>query len=307
MKKNLLTILLLVLATPIFAWNAKGHMTVAAIAYNQLDSIQKIQVTELLKSHPDYKDQWAVEYKNIKNDLELGQYLMMRASVWPDEIKNRNNPNKKYSRPEWHYITYKIKFETHHDTTQVDGNVEPNVVWAIDHSTEMIKDNTQDQATRAMYMAWLIHLIGDVHQPLHCGSIFDASYPKGDKGGNGFYVKPSSSSVNLHALWDGALGRGKTKDAVKIKNQSALITQNQSQAISGFSLEYNPRKWSIESFDHAVAEVHLNGDLKGSTDKTEAPSLPDQYTKDMQTLSEKRCLLAGKRLGTTINNFISYL
>ena len=189
MKKSLSIILFLIFTFPLCAWNARGHMVVAAIAYKQLDTNQKEEITELLKHHPDYKYKWSRDYKKLNNKIELGQYLMMRASVWPDEIRSKRNYNHKFHRSEWHYVTYKIDFANGHDTTPIDGNVEPNIVWASEHTGRMIENSALDNATRAMYLAWFIHLIGDIHQPLHCGSLFNATYPKGDRGGQCIFCK----------------------------------------------------------------------------------------------------------------------
>src|SRR5690606_28881458 len=144
---------------------------VAAVAYQQLSHTQQEKAAELLKHHPEFSRKWNDEFKKT-NGISLGAFLMMKASTWPDEIRNGNHPHNHLHHPEWHYINYKINFEHGHNTQPIDGSKEPNVVWALRLASNVLRDRSQDNETRAIYLAWLIHLAGDIHQPLHCGSLF---------------------------------------------------------------------------------------------------------------------------------------
>ena len=63
-------------------------MIVAAIAYRELTPEQQQTITGILVSHPEYKRQWAADYREIQEDVNLGLYLFMRASRWPDDIRS---------------------------------------------------------------------------------------------------------------------------------------------------------------------------------------------------------------------------
>src|SRR5688572_21630945 len=80
------------------AWHEAGHMTVAAVAYRQLDPDTRKEVALLLRQHPHFATKWkpGVAGSGVEADL----YLFMQAAVWPDVI--RGDP--KYDQPEWHYI-----------------------------------------------------------------------------------------------------------------------------------------------------------------------------------------------------------
>jgi len=285
-----------------FAWNARGHMVTAAIAYEQMSVSSRAFNTMLLTYHPAYESQWKGDYEAFSNQIPLGKYLMMRASVWPDEIRSSKNPNNSLNRPKWHYITYKIDFINGHDTSEIDGEKEPNVVWATHFCLGIIKDSTNSLEDRAVHLAWLIHLIGDMHQPLHCGSLFNSDYPNGDKGGNDFFVTPKDKGINLHKMWDDALGKGDKNNIISIVNQATKLIQSNKQLSKKSKKDtISPRQWSLESFVYAVEEVHLNGNLKGSINKENAPQLPEKYTKMLKKLSEKRCYQAGFRIGLTLD------
>lgn len=304
MKKLCSLVVFCGMAASLFAWNSRGHMVVASIAYNTLTESQQKNVTELLKQHPEYQTKWASEYEKVKNDVELGRFLMMRASVWPDEIRDKTHPFKKYHKDKWHYITYKIQFPYKHDTSTIDGSKEPNVVWAVNHTKDLVENRKMTSAVRAIYLCWYIHVVGDIHQPLHCSSLFNETYPKGDKGGNDFFVMPKKAGVKLHAMWDGALGKGDKTKADKIKNQATQIIHFNTKAIKNTDqTSLHPRNWSLESFRISVQFAYQNGQLKGSDKKETAPPLPQDYTKNMKSISQIRCLESGKRLGNTLNKF----
>lgn len=305
MKLNyglILTLLFFCLAQTGSAWNERGHMFIASAAYQQLSKKKQHQITELLKEHPDYATIWAKDYEALKNHITPGEYLMMRAAIWPDEIRSSTHPDHSYHRAEWHYITYKISFTRGCDTSAIDGNKQPNVVWAIEYARQQISNNQTDRATKAIYMCWLIHLIGDVHQPLHCGSLFNEVYPDGDKGGNKFFIRADGNVQNLHALWDDALGKGGKGDETDIHRMILESLTERKSVLKKYDIKtYAPRPWSLESLRYAVRVAHLNGALQGSATKEEAPDLPEGYISSMRLLSELRCLLAGKRLGSVIN------
>ncbi len=108
----------------------------------------------------------------------------------------------------WHYID--IPFSP--DGTALEPAPSPNALIELRRILKEANLSAYD-------LPWLVHLTGDVHQPLHCISRFTKSQPKGDKGGNLVYVTPGR---NLHALWDGLAGT-ETTDAY-VNRYAAEIT-----------------------------------------------------------------------------------
>jgi hypothetical protein len=74
-------------------------------------------------------------------------------------------------------------------------------LYGIQQSEKTLSDSTTSAQEQALHLSWLIHLIGDVHQPLHCCSLFNSDYPTGDKGGNSFFIKPATKGIPLHSFW----------------------------------------------------------------------------------------------------------
>jgi hypothetical protein len=145
----------------------------------------------------------------------------------------------------------------------------------------------------------LIHLIGDLHQPLHCASLFTDAYPGGDRGGNEFFVMPASRGIKLHSFWDGLLGT-----SAKVNSQVAYAIQLQREyprrSLGELKKQTTPREWSLEGRILAIEKAYLNGQLKGSADEDHAPKLPDGYAKAAKSVAERRGALAGYRLADEI-------
>ncbi|MGB0525129.1 MAG: S1/P1 nuclease [Flammeovirgaceae bacterium] len=296
MRRLIAVMLFLGLPFGASAWWAQGHMVVAALAYLELDKSQQEQVTSLLKQHPEYERLWKREYAKYRKKMDLGVFLMMRASVWADEIKNRKHPYNEESHGNWHYVTYKVKFPNNHETNLPDGTKEPNVVWAIQETQKKVFNQEMDKAQRAISLAWLIHLVGDIHQPLHCGSEFSDEYPKGDRGGNDQYVKPKRKAIKLHGLWDSALGR---KSKLRKAIQQAKLMQK-ANANMNFPKEIDPVAWSKESFNYVLSDVHQHGKFPTSSDKSNAPKVAKSYLTNMKTLAVQQGTKAGVRLAESV-------
>jgi hypothetical protein len=300
MKQILLIVFLLLSRALSSAWSGPGHMTIAAIAYRALSDSQKQAVTELLKHHPDYAA-WMERYPTNEPNLDLATFIFMRASTWPDEIRRRGNP---YDHPEWHYVDYPLEPPNFPDKPSPFPT--NDILYGISQSEKMIRDTNSSPEARAAYFSWLIHLVGDIHQPLHCSTLVTTNYPApaGDRGGNEFYVKPAETGVNLHSIWDRALG-GTVNPRTQLNYAIQISTEQPRASLPELSKDKTPVAWSKESRTIAIESAYLRGTLAGSTQRTNAPALPEGYTKTMKTIAEKQAALAGYRLADEIRDCVS--
>jgi S1/P1 Nuclease len=162
--KNLTTILFLALlfvAHHTQAWSGAGHQVIAAEAYRQLSPALQAKVTEILKSHPDY-EKWKESFTGDSANLDLGTFIFLRASTWPDDIRRRNSP---YNHPKWHYVDYPLK----PGRFPVETGPEPtdDILYGIGQCEKVLADTKTSAEERAVYLSWLIHLVGDIHMPVH--------------------------------------------------------------------------------------------------------------------------------------------
>jgi hypothetical protein len=178
--KTLLTILLaltslLLPCSRVLAWSGAGHQVIAAEAYRELPPNLQKKVAEILKAHPDY-EKWEKSFASESASLDLPTFIFMRSSTWPDEIRRRKSP---YNHPKWHYVDYPLKPPKF--PLQPGPDPTDDILYGISQCERIIADTKATPEERAVYLSWLIHLIGDEHMPLHCCSLFTSDYPAGDK------------------------------------------------------------------------------------------------------------------------------
>src|SRR5262249_21131947 len=134
-------------------------------------------------------------------------------------------------------------------------------------------------------LAWLLHLVGDVHQPLHCATRVSKNETNGDNGGN----KVTIGSSELHAVWDGLLGSGSDEKII-------LKLINVAKALPGadpsLAADSNEQDWVDESFHLARTEVYVSPIGSGDGPFT----LTSEYKTNALRVAQERIALAGARL-----------
>ena len=255
---------------------------------------------------------WAVmatrkaEVFTTEPNLDEGVVMFMGAAKWPDEIKFGHSP---WNHKEWHYVDLPL---TPPDFA-LQSSPAPNndIIFAIDRCVKMLKDPTVSGSDKSNWMAWLIHLVGDITQPLHCCALVNEDFkaPLGDRGGNSFFVRAGSGKgVPLHKLWDDSTG---TSQGFHAKQRRGYVNQSiqlgsEFKRASLMELGQNktPAEWSIESWQIARDVVYLRGQLEYGKDTSSAVLLPPGYTKIIKTTSERRVAVAGYRLADLIREVV---
>jgi hypothetical protein len=138
-------------------------------------------------------------------------------------------------------------------------------------------------------LPWLLHLVGDIHQPLHTLQNSDSSRPNGDRGGNGVAMK----SGNLHSYWDSRL---RTSETDRFLNQ--LVATIQGRHRKPANLGMNPEQWAKESFELRDQVYGFTGD---GTARSPA-ILSDAYSLQARETAYERAALAGYRLAEFLNH-----
>jgi hypothetical protein len=166
----LVLLTLAALPLPASAWNIPGHMLSAAIAYQvrSQESPQSIdKVKAVLEKHPWYANQWQARLQDAPV-ADHGLVLFMQAARWADDIRSGD---KTQNRPPWHYINLPFKPEGQPTTVQIREPEPVNILTAMAENESMVK-NGSDPERKAIALAWLFHLVGDIHQPLHTTQLF---------------------------------------------------------------------------------------------------------------------------------------
>lgn len=293
-KVGILFFVLMVFCSDTQAWSGAGHMVIAAETWNEIPPAIRAKATEILKAHPDYS-KWKASFDGEARGLDLDEFVFLRASVWPDEIRRHGS---KYDHPHWHFVDYALRPPSF--PLEAEPAPDDDILFGIEQCEKTLSGTNAPAEDRAACLSWLIHLIGDLHQPLHCASFFGEAYPHGDKGGNEFYVKPATRGLKLHSFWDGLLGTS-AKVQPQI-NYAAQIQQTYPRRSLKELKSKTPRMWSLEGRTLAVEKAYLLGRLKGGVDEDTAPALPDGYTRTAKDIAERRAALAGYRLADTVRH-----
>tara|TARA_B110000879_G_scaffold210662_1_gene301298 strand:- start:779 stop:1681 length:903 start_codon:yes stop_codon:yes gene_type:complete len=295
--KRLSVLLLMFIASSSYAWWEAGHMLVADIAYTNLKDPAKKTVNELL---PYMKSEDTQNHK-YTFDKNNPNYTLMAVSHWPDDIKSYPNYLSLYST--WHYIEHAYT----DDGTDIPSIIpRDNVVGAISQFKRHLGLNKANAYSRARALSFLVHFVGDIHQPLHCGEYYSKLVPNGDRGGNSYkisYIEKNGAQLkNLHALWDSALtlfpskGFSHEVSAPKdIHTIASLITLDYPESyFSDKAKDMDPAKWEIESHTLAMDAHQLPFD-----------SIPNDAYLNLNTqLAEQRIVLAGYRLANLLNQLL---
>jgi len=283
-----------------WAWNSFGHMMIAAVAYEQLTPAAQARVTALLQLNPDYPKWISHTAKEERDELAF-----VIAATWADEIKSESgydNDGEHPSGPDaarnlgysdhlqhryWHFID--LPFSTDH--TPLIQPATPNAQTQIALFRKTLSAPGASDALKSYDLVWLLHLVGDVHQPLHTTSRFTHSQPEGDEGGNLVALCEKPCKVELHSYWDNLPGTGK-KAIVAIRRAAHLPTPDARVAAID-----DERQWIRESFMIARNSVYIPpiGDGPG-------PYFVDRpYQNIAHRVARDRLALAGGRLAHILN------
>ncbi len=226
-----------------------GHKAIAAVAWSKLTPFAK---------------------QNVERILGAGQDKFIKASVWADRIKSDERFN--YLKP-LHYVNMPKDVFVYDKKRDCRKN--KCIVEAISTFSKAIKSHKQKQELLALRL--LIHLIADIHQPLHAGLY-------SDRGGNWYEVSFNEKSLSLHKFWDTHLLRTLAKDWQGV----ASILQESSMSVNLLG----PKQWSEESHELSMRHVYK---------VKENSAMSQAYVEQAQELIKKQMYQAGWRLAMWLN------
>ena len=300
------------------AWNSTGHQVVSQIAWRELRPDVRERIAALVERHPFFERRLKPAAEVQAGSPEYAMRSFMLASTWPDMVRGARDPKEKvHHHSEWHYVNIPIMPDgTDRSALQIlpillkqEGDKPPaNITQALAWNVRRLKDPSASDAGRAVALAWVLHLAGDLHQPLHASGVYSVDYPAGDRGGNLFVVKYHGNVTNLHSFWDDLLGRYATPRLLAAITDK-IVEQHPRAKLAEQIKETEFDRWTHESFAIALNVAYLGGKLKGITraasvaDKTGAsvPELPAGYDERARDVARERIALAGYRLADLLN------
>lgn len=253
-----LAIILICIYMPVhsMAWGLLGHRIVGQIADSYLT-------------------------KKAKRGIEaiLGNESVAMSSNWPDFIKS--DPAYKYLS-NWHYVNIKQGMTQAEVISILEKDTSTNAYTKINWLKSELKRKDIPAADKQMYLRLLIHLVGDIHQPLHIGR-------PDDLGGNKIRVLWFNDPYNLHQIWDEVLIDFQQLSYTEYATAINFTTKQQRAAWQQLPMS----QWFFESYQ--IAE-QIYGDVKGTEDK-----LGFQYNFKYKAILEAQLLKGGVRLAGILN------
>lgn len=254
MKKHLILTLCYPLVTlAAFGWGQKGHDTVAYIAENHLTDSTKVAVNELLD----------------------GKSIVYWAN-WLDNASH--TPEYAYTKT-WHYKNIDAGQEYEEAPKLKEGDA----VRAVYEQVNILGSDTASREDKQLALKILVHVVGDIHQPMHVGHA-------SDRGGNNVRVKYFNSNRNLHGIWDSALVESAHKwGYTEWQQQLDRLSDTEELAIIAGG---NPDEWAKESFAIASQIYSVT---------PEDYNVSYDYIADWTPVIESRLLKGGLRLADLLN------
>ena len=214
--RRLLTSLLLttclgfVASSPAHAWGKTGHRVSGYIAEFHLTDAARARIIEI-----------------------LGSEDLAEASTWPDFM--RSNPGEFWQKTSvtWHWVTVPVG-KTYND---VGAPPEGDAISALDYFRDMLLDEDSTLEQQQLALRFIVHIVGDLHQPLHAGNGTDA-------GGNRFGVMFFGERTNLHAVWDSKIIDHEQLSYTELGDW--LLRRLDAETVASLQ-ETNPSVWADES------------------------------------------------------------
>jgi hypothetical protein len=279
------------IGTNVHAWDHPGHMTTAAIAFAEIESRRPELIEKiglLMLKHPDLPPYWVAAGDGKGN--ERARRMFIEAARWPDDAKFTS-----HDRPTWHSARWPI----------------------VDKEPE----------ERALALSWVMHIVGDIHQPLHVSDYYSEESPTGNAAGTLEYVWDPlrDSAMPFHLLWDSNTFRSTKLEDID-RNTKELLAKYPRASLPELTAYDGPdafRRWARESYQVAVDfayghEIERLGDpnkdtdsdrlignmvkyiLEGISPVDEAPEVPAEYWEKLQYEAHRRIALAGYRIADII-------
>ena len=224
-------------------WGSIGHKVVGEIAERKLNPNVRLVV----------------------NDL-LGGESMASASTWADEIKS-DPLYKKYSP--WHYVNMPLDKEY----TDIKKNPNGDIVITLKECIRVLKNPESNRDSKIFYLKFLIHLVGDIYQPLHTGKFED-------RGGNDIKLSFLGQPTNFHIVWDIHIIESLNMDYIQLTDE--LINMKEVY----FSLD--PDNWVYETHQDVktlYAEIENINEIDNNYINNKIPFIKHKLFKAGSTLA----------------------
>lgn len=286
-------------------WNASGHMQIALLAYDALPESTRGELGDVLVEHPRFREDFV---PNIPAELTgdaRRRWIFAFASTWPDVARGQ----PAFEHPTWHYVNWRLFMRDGQLASCSEARramlaaEEPgeSILGAFRSTLAAWSDRARSASERALALSWLLHLVGDAHQPLHGVALFTPRrFAAGDRGGNEILLRQRGS---LHRVWDGLLGDSAGVKELEESVRSLARDRSLVPAVQQAAQRLEIDDWIDEDCNLAKAFVYVPAilaavrrfELEKREGKPEV-SLRDAYVEVAKRVARVRAVQAAARL-----------
>lgn len=289
------------LAGPAYGWHDKGHKVVALIAFRELKPATRDAVVAALKQHVAFtQGDWP---GRLEAGANADASLITLAAIFPDEARSPESPFHDLSDPDAHFINLPfipVRDDRNDPSIRVkDPNLGQNLPKAFRAHSHEIKSVSVSKEEQATSLSWIVHLVGDIHQPLHATAMYTKTFKSGDRGGNsiklGSSLAHSVKEKDLHAYWDGLPGEKHTFADADEKAKSLTTAFPRST--------FNHLNATIDEIATETFGLARTVAYNGLADVGKVLSdFPVGYEADAQKTADRQVALAGYRLAEVLED-----
>jgi hypothetical protein len=286
------------------AWNAIGHEAIARIAWDRMTPQVRAKAAELLRAAPPLAGIDELDGRPDLPQADRDRELFVHVSVWADAVRDRDHPERRdrFHKGTWHYrdLFWEQRDSSSKPIDRPDITPDDtNAVERLGVLSRTVADKSRPDSLRAIDLAWLIHHVCDINEPLHNSVRVTSLEPKGDQCGNLFKLDPEGRT-NLHAYWDDAFSRaherntGESEEAY-IARLAKLVTD--ANPFAGMSKNLKPDQfdaWAREGFEITKRDLYPPSLIRGQ------PPAP-AYEQRTREIAEPAIAKAGYRLADLLN------
>ena len=283
---------LLLSGTAAHGWSEETHQTVGEMAYDDLaarNPQELAQLMQLVRQHPHYAR--LLTRTAGLNGAPRDRAIFGWLSRWPDDIRGTAA-----DRPKWHY-----ELRVVHGRTWAWPFRNGTAQGGFDGNMALLADRTAAPAHRAVAIGWLLHIIGDIQQPLHAGHQMTADFPLTDEAGSLAFVRrpTGGDALPLHQYWDKMLEAVPRTPAsaqpwrVRLTQQYGRPALRELQPIRAASASFS--LWLDESLLIAQRIAYTGSFLRAVPEGQPAPTIPIRDDLRARAVTQRRVALGGYR------------
>jgi len=252
-------------ASPAGAWGPIGHRITAQIAQDNVSGHTLAHIKEI-----------------------LGTEELPESSTWPDEQRSNPAPFWQKESSPWHYVTLPAGTNAENFPHPPEGDAET----ALERFTKVLRDPAASREDKALALRFVVHIVGDLHQPLHVGN-------GTDRGANDVKVMWFDAPNNLHWVWDeGLIQRQQLSYSEYAKRLEQRTTPE--EVIEWWNID--PKAWIAESAALRAKLYPTPENSRGGSGTAEDPYvLSWQYNYDWTPAEEQRLQQAGIRIAAYLD------